>query len=59
MVIQGYAAIIELATNLLMMITRLIFLIQELIEKSDMSQEDKDILIDRIRKAQAMLEEWK
>lgn len=59
MTVAGIAALIELSTAALLMITKLVFAIQDLIAKSDFSQEDKDELIARIKKAQASIPEWK
>jgi hypothetical protein len=58
MVIAGYATIIELAGALLSMGVKLIFTITEIIQNSDMAQEDKDVLIAKIREAQAKVPEW-
>lgn len=59
MKIEGYEAIIPLATGTLTLVTKLVFLITESIQNSDLTQEDKDVLIAKIKEAQAKIPEWK
>ena len=59
MKIQDFEAIIPLATGALTVVTKLVFMLTDMIQNADLTQEDKDVLIAKIKEAQAKIPEWK